>query len=237
MSRSHPITSSLEAVTLNWASPLAVDGALAAGRDVQVLLHSTAGAWTTGEPAAQPDFGRHPDAGFARGDDRQEWPLAVAVTGRFESAFAESGPPDAGDSDGGAAGRRSVIEGSPDDTRLVVFGSGEFLNDTIMSLSASLHGDRYLNSLQVLQNAVDWAVEDLDLLGIRAEGAVTRLLLPIDDSAERAWEVINYVVVGLLLGAVGVVWWMRRRGERPMYGPAGGDARAEEQATGAEDVP
>ena len=223
MARTHPITSSLEAVTLNWASPLAVDGALAAGRQVEVLLHSTAGAWTTEEPTAQPDFGRYPDGGFAHGDDRQEWPLAVAVTGRFPSAFAESGPPDAGAPEGGAASRRSVIDASPHDTRLVVFGSGEFLNDTIMSLSASLHGDRYVNSLLVLQNAVDWAVEDLDLLGIRSEGAVTRLLLPIDDAAERAWEVINYVVVALLLGAVGVVWWMRRRGERPMYGPDGPD--------------
>ena len=218
MSRTHPITASLEAVTLNWASPLAVDGALAAGRQVEVLLHSTAEAWTSERPTAQPDFERYPDGGFAVGDDRQEWPLAVAVTGRFTSAFAESGPPAAGQTDG-EAGRRSAIDASPADTRLVVFGSGEFLNDTIMSLSASLHGERYLGSLQLLQNAVDWAVEDLDLLGIRAEGAVTRLLLPIDEAAERAWEVINYVVAALLLGAVGGVWWLRRRGERPMFGP------------------
>lgn len=214
MSRTHPITSSLEAVTLNWASPLTVDGALAAGRQVDVLLRSTVEAWTVEQPSAQPDFDSFPNAGFAAGDDRQEWPLAVTVTGRFDSAFAASGPP--GED---AADRRSMIDASPDDTRLVVFGSGEFLNDTIMSLSASLHGERYRNSLQALQNAVDWAVEDLDLLGIRSEGAVTRLLLPIDDAAERAWEVVNYVVVALLLAGVGIVWWMRRRGERPMYGP------------------
>ena len=223
MSRTHPITSSLEAVTLNWASPLAVDGAQAAGRQVEVLLHSTAEAWTVAQPAAQPDFARYPDDGFLRGDDRQEWPLAVAVTGRFVSAFAESGPPDVG-SDGDAMGQRSMVNASPDDTRLVVFGSGEFLNDTIMSLSASLHGDRYLNNLKLLQNAVDWAVEDLDLLGIRFEGAATRRLLPIDDQAKRTWEVINYVVVALLLGVVGVVWWIRRRGERPMYGLAAGES-------------
>lgn len=218
MSRTHPITSSLEAVTLNWASPLTVDGALAAGRQVDVLLRSTVEAWTVEQPSAQPDFDSFPNTGFAAVDDRQEWPLAVTVTGRFDSAFAASGPP--GED---AADRRSMIDASPDDTRLVVFGSGEFLNDTIMSLSASLHGERYRNSLQALQNAVDWAVEDLDLLGIRSEGAVTRLLLPIDDAAERAWEVVNYVVVALLLAGVGIVWWMRRRGERPMYGPTAGD--------------
>lgn len=218
MSRTHPITSSLEAVTLNWTSPLTVDGALAAGRQVDVLLRSTVEAWTVEQPSAQPDFDSFPNAGFAAGEDRQEWPLAVTVTGRFDSAFAASGPP--GED---AADRRSMIDASPDDTRLVVFGSGEFLNDTIMSLSASLHGERYRNSLQALQNAVDWAVEDLDLLGIRSEGAVTRLLLPIDDAAERAWEVVNYVVVALLLAGVGIVWWMRRRGERPMYGPTAGD--------------
>lgn len=232
MSRTHPITSSLEAVTLNWASPLTVDGALAAGRQVDVLLRSTVEAWTVEQPSAQPDFDSFPNTGFAAGDDRQEWPLAVTVTGRFDSAFAASGPP--GED---AADRRSMIDASPDDTRLVVFGSGEFLNDTIMSLSASLHGERYRNSLQALQNAVDWAVEDLDLLGIRSEGAVTRLLLPIDDAAERAWEVVNYVVVALLLAGVGIVWWMRRRGERPMYGPTAGDEAPPEDRQPADRQP
>lgn len=219
MSPTHPITASLQAVTLNWASPLEVDEALAAGRKAEVLLHSTAEAWTTEQPIAQPDFERYPEGGFAQGSDRQEWPIAVAVIGRFASAFAASGPPDTGEANSDAQLRRSVIEDSPADTRLVVFGSGEFLNDTIMGLSANLHGERYLGSLQLLQNAVDWAVEDLDLLGIRAEGVVTRLLLPLDQAAERAWEVVNYVVMALLLGAVGMVWWMRRRGERPMFRP------------------
>lgn len=232
MSPTHPITSSLEAVTLNWASPLTVDGALAAGRQVDVLLHSTVDAWTVEQPSAQPDFDSFPNAGFAAGDDRQEWPLAAAVTGRFDSAFASSGPPGPLGED--AAARRSMIDASPDDTRLVVFGSGEFLNDTIMRISSSLHGERSLNSLQALQNAVDWAVEDLDLLGIRSEGAVTRLLLPIDDAAQRAWEMVNYVVVALLLAGVGVVWWMRRRGERPMYGPAAGAPPNDRQSTNQE---
>lgn len=230
MSRTHPITASMEAVTLNWASPLAVGGALAAGREVEVLLRSTVGAWTVVQPDPQPDIDRFPDTdGFAPGGDRQERTLAVAVRGRFDSAFAESGPPVAAEGEADAAGRRATIAASPDDTRLVVFGSGEFLNDSVMGISASLHGERYRNSLQVLQNAVDWAVEDLDLLSIRAEGAVTRLLLPIAESAQRAWEVINYVAVALLLAGVGAVWWIRRRGERPMYGagagggPAGGE--------------
>ena len=217
MSRTHPITSSLDSVTLNWASPLSVGGALAAGRQVEVLLHSTADSWTVTEPVAQPDFVRYPANGFAHGDDYQEWPLAVAVTGRFISAFAESGWSDTR-LDENVVGQRAMVEASPDDARLVVFGSGEFLNDTIMSLSASLHGDRYLNNLKLLQNAVDWAVDDLDLLGIRSEGVASRRLDPIDDESKRAWEVINYAVITFLLAAVGVLWWVRRRGERPRYG-------------------
>ena len=216
MSRTHPITSSLDSVTLNWASPLSVGGALAAGRQVEVLLHSTADSWTVTEPVAQPDFVRYPANGFAHGDDYQEWPLAVAVTGRFISAFAESGWSDTR-LDENVVGQRAMVEASPDDARLVVFGSGEFLNDTIMSLSASLHGDRYLNNLKLLQNAVDWAVDDLDLLGIRSEGVAARYLDPIDDEAKRAWEVINYAVIAFLLAVVGVLWWVRRRGERPRY--------------------
>jgi ABC-2 type transport system permease protein len=74
-----------------------------------------------------------------------------------------------------------TIEISPDTARLVVIGSAEFLNDIVFDLSASLTRDRYLNSLQFVQNTVDWSVEDLDLLTIRSRGSATRALNPLTE--------------------------------------------------------
>ena len=122
--------------------------------------------------------------------------LAVAVRGSLTSAFQGQTPPaattdtaatDAAGS-GDTAANDMVIDTSPDTSRLVVIGSGEFLDDTILNLSASMSGDRYLNNLQLLKNAVDWCSEDLDLLGIRARGSNTHLLASLSEGQQSFWE-------------------------------------------------
>jgi ABC-2 type transport system permease protein len=97
-----------------------------------------------------------------------------------------------------------------------VIGSAEFLTDVVFQISASLTQDRYLNSLQFLQNAVDWSVEDLELLGIRSRGTYARVLVPMAEGDQRFWEVLNYALALIGLVAIGGVWYMRRKNERPM---------------------
>ena len=110
----------------------------------------------------------------------------------------------------------SVIEASPDTARLVVIGSSDFLTDIIFQISSSMSGDRYLNSLKLLQNAVDWSVEDLDLLGIRARGTSVRVLKPMAPGDQTVWEALNYGLALAALIVIGVVWAVRRRNERPL---------------------
>jgi ABC-2 type transport system permease protein len=81
------IASGLGQLTLNWASPLALDAGRQQGRTVTELLRSSPGAWTDPSPAIQPDFSRGP-LGFAVGKDRGAKTLGVAVEGRFDSLFA-----------------------------------------------------------------------------------------------------------------------------------------------------
>ena len=76
--------------------------------------------------------------------------------------------------------------------------------------------DRYLLNLQLVQNAVDWSVEDQDLLTIRSRGTYARLLKPMDKSQESMWEGLNYAVALSALIALGVVWNIRQRSEKPM---------------------
>lgn len=226
MDKASPIVSQLAAVTLNFASPLTVDAAKNKDRQVSVLLKSSVNSWLRTNPDIQPNLRQYPNVGFAVEGDRASRPLAVAVRGSFESAFKGKPVPTAA---GQAAGDQqaaatptpapqagSVIEASPDTARLVVIGSSDFLTDIIFQISSSMSGDRYLNSLKLLQNAVDWSVEDLDLLGIRARGTSARVLKPMAPGDQTVWEALNYGIALAALLVIAVVWAVRRRNERPM---------------------
>ncbi len=226
MDKTHPIVGQLNAVTLNWASPVRADEAKNQGRQVSVLLTSSSGSWLRTNTDIQPNLQQYPDVGFAVEGEREAQPLAVAVQGSFESYFKDKPSPlaqaDAPSAEAGAATptpvpqTAGVIEASPEAARLVVVGSADFLTDVVFQISASLTPDSYLNSLSFLQNAVDWSVEDLDLLGIRARGVATRVLAPMSEAQQRMWEVVNYGVALAALIGIGVLWNVRRRNERPM---------------------
>jgi ABC-2 type transport system permease protein len=70
--------------------------------------------------------------------------------------------------------------------------------------------------LQFLQNTVDWSAEDTDLLTIRSRGDYTRVLAPLTPQQETSYEVLNYILAVLALGAIGIYWTVRRRREKPL---------------------
>jgi ABC-2 type transport system permease protein len=227
MASNSPVVSNLSAVTMNWASPIIVDKEKNSGRETAILLQSTAGSWTQEDTNIQPDFGLYPDLGFAAGSETESSTLAVSVQGSFESFFKDKPSPlAAGEAaEEGAANEEgtitpqqpipSTIEVSPETSRLIVFGSAEFLNDLVFEISSQLGPERYLNSLKLVQNAVAWCTEDLDLLGIRARGTYARVLSPLTEREQSLWEGANYVVALAGVGAIGAVWNMRRRKQRP----------------------
>jgi len=157
------------------------------------------------------------------------------VEGSFQSFFkdnppqnADSGTDASGAADTGTASATGeseqdtvlpatgVITESPDTARLIVIGSSEFLNDTIFQLASNFDRESQLNALQFIQNTVDWATEDTDLLAIRARGSGARVLDPLTDQQETQWEVLNYAVALIGLVIVGAVWQWRKRAEQPM---------------------
>jgi len=226
MDKKSPILANIPAVTLNWASPVNVDEAKNAGREVATLLKSSSGSWLRTDINIQPNTDLYPDLGFPVEGQQQSYPLAVSVQGVFESYFKDKPSPleqadteAAPDATAAATPTPSTvgtIDTSPDTARLVVIGSAEFLNDVVFQLSSSLTRDRYRNSLQFVQNTVDWSVEDLDLLSIRSEGAATRVLVPLTQRDETFWEVANYVLALLALIVIGAVWRTRKQNEEPM---------------------
>jgi ABC-2 type transport system permease protein len=231
MATESPIVANLSAVTLQWASPLVVDPEKNKDRDVVTLLESTDESWLRASTDIQPNLDLYPRLGFPVEGEQAARPLAVSLRGAFESYFKdrpspfqegaaeEEGASDAlAEADAGAEQEPilGTLEESPESSRLIVIGSSEFLDDAVLELSSRLSADRYLLNLQFLQNAVDWSVEDQDLLSIRSRGSYTRLLEPMEKSEQSFWEVLNY---GLALAAVvviGVVWNVRQRSEAPM---------------------
>jgi ABC-2 type transport system permease protein len=230
MDRESQIVSRLSAVTMNFASPVELDAAKNAGRQTSVLLRSSPQSWLTTNTNVQPNMQLYPGLGFPVEGEQKSHPLAVSVQGVFTSYFKDkpspfqAGAPLQSDAPGPAqltptpapAQPVGLVEQSPDTARLVVVGSAEFVDDVVLQLSASLTQDRYLNNLQFVQSAVDWSVEDLDLLGIRARGALTRVLRPMEPREQSVLEALNYGAALLALVGIGAFWRSRRRSERPM---------------------
>ena len=225
MAAGSPIAANLPAVTLQWASPIAIDEEKNRDREAIVLLQSSADSWVTTSTNAEPDLATYPQYGFPIEGEQKPRPLAVSVRGSFESYFKdrpspfEEGAETESSQETGSTGGQPVlgtIEVSPGSVRLTVIGSAEFLDDTVLGISQRWSQDRYLNNLQLLQNIVDWSVEDEDLLAIRSRGTYARLLKPMDEKEQSFWEGLNYAVALIGLIAIGVVWNTRQRNEEPM---------------------
>jgi ABC-2 type transport system permease protein len=243
MDKESPVLASLPAVTMNWASPLSIDSEKNKGRKVTTLLRSSPDSWTSDSTNIQPNFELYPDLGFAEGDAEAmgNQVLAVSVQGSFSSFFADKPDPrqvkqnaepglegleeniDAtGSSENADTDSQKtlleakIIKKSPASSRLVVIGSSEFINDTVISISQSMNQERILNSLGFLQNVVDWAVEDEELLVIRSRGSQARILYPISRQAQTFWEWLNYALALAALLAVSLYGGMRLRKEKPL---------------------
>jgi ABC-2 type transport system permease protein len=230
LAESSGITASLGQITMNWSSPIRVDAEKNAERRVIELIRSSSGSWTSDSENMQPDFETHGSLGFPRGEDRGSRVLAVSVEGRFRSAFAGRPSPlldeatDAANADDADSPQidpetgepvekkgpvvSGVVETSPASGRLILIGSSTFLSDTAISLATEATQSRYLKPLELIQNAVDWSLEDQGLLTLRGRGQFNRLLEPVGREGRIFWESLNYV---LALAGLALVYWLYRR--------------------------
>lgn len=208
MAARNPIVSSLPSVVLHWTTAVSPTVTADDGRTT-VLLQSSPNSWLGSAASINPDFQTYPDDGFPVGAPLERHPLAVARQGPFESYFAANPPATITDTIG-------ILPSSPESSRLIVIGSGAFVEDKLLGLVEQLAQGAALNNLQFMQNVVDWSVEDTDLLAIRARGGSTRLLEPLSIGRQSTYEIGNYVVALLALVAVYVVRRTQSSRARPL---------------------
>jgi ABC-2 type transport system permease protein len=168
-----------------------------------------------------PDFLLYKETGFAPPPDdpakKGAQVLGVAITGGFDSFAAAQAKASPQESD--AVGEADpLIEHSPPDARLVVIGSSSFVSDAVLELSGQLGMDLAQANITMVQNAVDWAVADTDLLSIRARSSGARALT-VEEGERSKWEWINYGLAFAGLGAVVLLSWLRRRSVQPIELP------------------
>lgn len=241
LNQDNPVTAALGQLTLNWASPLTVDVEKNQQREVAGLVHSSADSWTSEELNVLPDYQQYPD-GFAAADEAERGSklLAVAVKGRFESFFKGKDSPllsaetvdeatDApqeenaetaadlateGETDAPAEPTvvSSVIERSSDSARIILLASNSFATDTSIDLASQGQGTLYTAPLELMQNVVDWSLDDQGLMAIRSRAQFARTLVPMSHGAQLFWEYLNYLLA--LAGLVVVWWWRRAKAQR-----------------------
>ncbi len=241
LDRQHPVTAELPQVTMAWASPIqpAED---AQGREITPLLRSSAQSWLSDTTDIMPKITERGITSFVPQGNRGRQLLGVVSQGRFDSWFAGKPSPlldGAADADAGEDSAAdsatatsptgdtpdttddatlqigSVISRSPESARIILFASNDFLRDQVVQLLGSAQQTEYLNSLQLLANAVDWSLEDAGLLSIRSRGHFNRTLPPMERADQEFWEYLNYALALATLIVIAVLQrFYRQRKQR-----------------------
>ena len=216
LNRDNPIASNIPSLTMHWASPL-YKVSTKSNVEIDSFIASSQESWLRESIDVRPDMENYPEIGFEIEGEQMSRDIAMTINGQFNSYFTENelnfADANMPDSD------IQMFDTSPDGTRVVVFGSGDFINDTFLELSQSMSEERYLSNLQFVQNAIDWAVKDEGLLKLRGRTIYVRLLDPMTESRQQLWEYMNYgvMIVGLLI--IGILWSLKKRAEKPRYNP------------------
>ena len=224
------ITNSLPQVTMSWASPIVLDADKQKSRKVTELLHSSDKSWLSGDMNIVPQVSNGGITPYIPTGEQKSHLLGVVTQGRFESYFAGKDSPLLPKTDGAKKGEASseqdqeqgtdentssdaqiigsVIQHSPESARIVLFSSNDFFSDSVTSMARMVNGGQYLNSLQLMANTVDWALEDEGLMSIRARGNFNRTLPAMEQTTQAFWEYLNY---GLSLFALLIIGFVHHR--------------------------
>ncbi len=206
------ITSRLGYITYLWGTALKIDQEELKkhGLEARVIMHTSDKAWTVppDAPLSQETF--EPPA---QGD---RYPLMAMVTGQFPDVFKDverpnwpppqprpgmppQPPPD--DDEAPAAPL------TPAPGKLVLIGASQMFRSDFLQRS---NADLFLNS-------IDAVTLGDDLVNVRSRKPMDRTISKPSESQVNLWKFVNYVLVSLVIIAIGVIVTVVRRQSRNAY--------------------
>lgn len=210
------ITNSLPQTTLAWASPIVLDADKQKSRKITELLRSSDKSWLSGDTNIAPQITSDGLTRYVPTSEQKSQLLGVISQGRFDSFFTGKESPLLKQEDA-AKNIDSVVQHSPDSARIILFSSNDFLSDAVVSMAGMANGGQYLNSLQLMVNTFDWALEDEGLTSIRARSNFNRTLPTLEQGTQAFWEYLNYALALLALVIVGFVQYRIKRAREQQY--------------------
>mgnify|MGYP001161182404 CR=1 FL=1 len=202
------ITRGIPQVTVSWPSPLTIGNT--EGRSSTILLKSSPESWVTTDTGIMPQLSEDGQNVFSPDGEIRSRDIAVLMEGKFKSFFADKSSPmlneaieqngeNFSENDVEPMRISSIIEKSPESSRLLVVSSNAFLSDQTLGMLASADGSLHRNNVQLIANTVDWALEETNLNNISSRGQFNRTLPPLDQSQQTFIEAVNYAVSVILL--------------------------------------
>lgn len=210
---SHPIVNRLESLVLPWTGPLEVlDENLKENKSL-VLANSSDSAWTQ-----KRFFNLNPQQRFSPGPDMKSYPLAVVISGNFQSFYAGKDIPEVASEGGGETEQtpelkedmedKEVKEESPE-TRIIVVGNSHFISDQMVR--------QFRGNMTFFINAVDWLTLGEELISIRSRGATERPLKEISERKKAIVKFIDTFGVSIILISFGMGRFYLRRREKRLF--------------------
>jgi ABC-2 type transport system permease protein len=213
----HPAMAGVTTMTMPWSSPVEPTAETLEGREITWLARTSAAATTRSDASIEPDLVT-PDGMpvWTPGSDPKERTLALAVAGKFPSYFADLPNPTLQNGNAGGDDSGRTLKASITDGRVVVLGSSEIVSDLMLTLASQTQSEQHAGNPQLVQNLIDWSLQDTDLLQIRTGGAFARTLSPMDAAGSRATEIRTWLMVLVPVLLVVMIPRVRRRNTQPL---------------------
>ena len=221
------IMGGISQVTLNFTNEIQIDNEKNKNRTVTPLLYSSKKSWKLDTNELEPNFTFFPKLGFRQTDKKGPFTLAYIIEGSFDSYFTNKENPfskaansknNAKDSENKEEKEEkkngdivSFVTHSPSSSKIIIFASNEFVEDSTLRVSASTGSSRYMNSLKLIENTIDWSLEDKTLLSIRGKTNFSETLNPLTKDQKKFYEILNYLIASLLLLVCYVICRVKRK--------------------------
>lgn len=215
----HPALAGITTMTMPWSSPVSTVSESLENREATWLARTGPDAHVRPDGNIEPTLGPDGPEWTVSGESKQST-LALAVVGKFPSFFADLPNPAVELESEAPTLTQDPLKSSVSEGRVIVLGSSELVSDILFQIANSMQNEQHAGNMQLVQNLVDWTVEDTDLLSIRTAGAFARTLRPLAEAEASAIEIRTWLMVLIPVLVVVAIPRIRRQNTRAIPLPA-----------------